>query len=296
MDNSALICHSTEVTFTRSSAPIDSEIICVKTDDHTVDIVTEKTSFHPVSHIWPDHPADKGYVECDGQTAVVTDCLTGAIELATGTLYVAQDIPVKRDTEGWVFVVVHRIKDGLIDLQPRQKLRLVVDETYQWQLSLAHSAEHLTSLALNKVLTEQGYWRKDADRKDSLNHYDFHSYAQESSSIEPLCARVGYRLGKTLRKRGFNSVDFLSQLTLIEQSVNHQLESWVELNHDIKLICSGTHLIDSRYWECDLGSDGVATIPCGGTHARSLSDYSSIRVNIKHSGDQNIEIHTVVTE
>ncbi|ERB62615.1 hypothetical protein N779_25375, partial [Vibrio coralliilyticus OCN008] len=76
-------------------------------------LITEMTPFHPVSHIWPDHPADKGTI--DGH--VVIDCLVGAVELSSDELYVGSAIPVKRDEEGWAFVVVHCLYKSVTGLE-----------------------------------------------------------------------------------------------------------------------------------------------------------------------------------
>ncbi|WPC73525.1 alanyl-tRNA editing protein [Vibrio porteresiae] len=284
----------TQVTFPYSSESLETAIMSIQEGESYTDIVTLSTNFHPVSHLWPDHPADQGSLQIADDVFTVIDCLTGAIDLESGKLEVDKSISVKRDTAGWAFVVVHRIAGSHHGLQLGQAVRLVVDVVHQHALSLAHSAEHLTSLALNQVLANETYWRKDAEMKDSLNHWDFHRYAQSSSQILPLQAVVGYRLGKTLRKRGFNTDVFVTDLDAIEKAVNQQLLAWVDLGNPIDLICDGTTLTESRYWQCRLDDDCVATIPCGGTHARSLSDFASICIIIKQIDNQNIEIHTNV--
>ena len=284
----------TEVTFPYSSEPVKTTIMAIQEGESYTDIVTLSSNFHPVSHLWPDHPADQGSLLINDSRFSVVDCLTGAVEIESGKLEVDKAISVKRDTQGWVFVVVHRIEGTGHGFQLGQDLLLEVDAIHQKELSLAHSAEHLTSLALNKVLANETYWRKDAEMKDSLNHWDFHRYAQSSSQILPCQAIVGYRLGKTLRKRGFNTEVFSADLQFIEDSVNQQLASWIELGSTIDLICEGTVLTESRYWKCRLDEDSVATIPCGGTHARSLSDFASIRIIIRQIDAQNLEIHTNV--
>lgn len=284
----------TQVTFPYSSEPVSTTIMAIQEGEAYTDIVTPCSNFHPVSHLWPAHPADQGSLQIADDVFTVIDCLTGAIDLESGKLEVDKAISVKRDTAGWVFVVVHRIEGTGHGFQSGQALLLAVDAIHQKALSLAHSAEHLTSLALNKVLANETYWRKDAEMKDSLNHWDFHRYAQSSSQILPCQAIVGYRLGKTLRKRGFNTEVFSADLQVIEEAVNQQLASWIELGNTIDLICEGTRLTESRYWKCRLEEDSVATIPCGGSHARSLSDFASIRIIIRQIDAQNLEIHTNV--
>ena len=52
-------------------------------------VITEMTPFHPVSHIWPDHPADKGTLTAMGTGYEVMDCQVGAVELASGELHLS---------------------------------------------------------------------------------------------------------------------------------------------------------------------------------------------------------------
>lgn len=228
----------------------------------------------------------------NGKSFDVVDCQVGAVELASGELYVGQAIPVKRDTEGWAFVVVHVLP--FTDTFDAGDIALLeVDKEYQLSLSRGHSAGHIAYLALNKVLA-QNYWRKDADRKDPHGNYDFNSYAQETSFVTPDKCLDTYRLGKTLRKRGLNSADMLSDLKSIEQQVNVLLGDWLKRDVAITVDCHGEHLTDSRYWQCDLGEGEIAVIPCGGTHASHLSDFGSIHVTLVEIDSQTIEMHTDV--
>ncbi|CAH0538833.1 alanyl-tRNA editing protein [Vibrio marisflavi] len=256
-------------------------------------IVTDQTPFHPVSHIWPDHPADKGTITLsNGDIIEVVDCRVGAIEVESQTLYVGQDIPVKRDQEGWVFVVVHCLEPSANFIPVGDSVCLNVDKEYQLALGRGHSAGHLSYLALNKILAD-GYWRKEADRRDPHGYYDFNSYAQVSSFVTQDKCVDTYRLGKTLRKRGLNSADMLSDLPLIEQKVNELLAEWLKLGSNIEVVCEGEALTDSRYWHCNLSEGETAVIACGGTHAGSLSDYANIAVKFNKLDDQHIEMHTM---
>ncbi len=284
---------STQVTFTQSIWQLSSEVTFVSQDQQYTYIVTEKTPFHPVSHIWPDHPADKGTLLVGTEGYAVVDCLVGAICIEQSELFVGQDIPVKRDEPGWVFVVVHCIDSAENAVKVGDEVNLEVDKEYQQALSRGHSAGHLSYLALNKVLAAQ-YWRKDADRKDPHGNHDFNSYAQVTSFVtEDKCLDT-YRLGKTLRKRGLNSADMLKDLSTIEQQVNGQLSEWLELRSAINVERQGDNLTDSRYWQCNLQESNMAVIPCGGTHATSLEEFSRIHVKLIQLDDEHIEMHTVV--
>ncbi len=283
---------ATKIRFCHQTWQLESLVQFVQHNDEVTYVVTESTPFHPVSHIWPDHPADKGTIKLNGKTFEVTDCQVGAVELATNTLYVGTSIPVKRDTLGWVFVVVH-VLPRTESLKSGSPVTLQVDKTYQLALSRGHSAGHLAYLALNKVLTH-GYWRKDADRKDPHGNYDFNSYAQETSFVTPDKCLDTYRLGKTLRKRGLNSADVLSDLHDIELRVNEQLSKWLLRDEAITIECHGESLTDSRYWKCDVGEEKMAIIPCGGTHANHLSEFGSIQISLIECDAQTIEMHTLV--
>lgn len=280
----------TQVVFTQQQWQIDSVVQMKQEDDGQSYIVTQSTPFHPVSHIWPDHPADRGHIQHNNHVYSVRDCVVGAVELATSTLYIAQDIPVKRDTDGWAFVVVHIIA-GQVEMATGDTITLTVDRCYQQSLSRGHSAGHLSSLALNKVL-HSDYWRKTPSRKDELGHHDFHSYAQTKSDVTPDLSTDTYRLGKTLRKRGLNSADVLAALDEIAAQMNQQLHAWIALKTPVVMRREGDHLTDSRYWQCDLATEGNIEIPCGGTHIVSFAEYKAITVAFTLISEQEIVMQT----
>ncbi len=282
----------TKVTFCHSLWTCDATVQMIVPYDLGTYIVTESTPFHPVSHIWPDHPADKGTLQLGQTSYLVSNCLVGAVNQSTGELFVASDIPVKRDTAGWAFVVVHCIDEKLCQSGIGETVTLKVDDEYQYRLSLGHSAGHIAYLALNKVLVNEGYWRKEADRLDPHGFFDFNSYAQQTNRITPnLCTDV-YRLGKTLRKRGLNSADLIRDLSLVESKINAQIAAWLTLDSAIEMECQGDTLTDSRYWHCDLAEGRVATIPCGGTHVKHLSEFSSVTVLLSMEDEQHIKMLT----
>ncbi len=281
--------------FCHQTWQLTAQIQLSQTSGDVTYIVTDRTPFHPVSYIWPDHPADRGAITYKDKLYPLVDCLVGAVELCSNTLYVDKAIPVKRDQAGWAFVVVHVVEKTEAVFCASNSLLLSVDKTYQQALSRGHSAGHLAFLALNKVLTEQGYWRKDADRKDTLGNYDFNSYAQETSFVSEDKCVDSYRLGKTLRKRGLNSADMVAQLSMIENQVNQVVNNWLQQGTEVVMHCNGEALTDSRYWRCELGETKLAEIPCGGTHVHSLKEYTSIRVSLQETSPNYIEMQTDVT-
>ncbi|MEZ9322404.1 alanyl-tRNA editing protein [Vibrio sp. 10N.286.51.E5] len=265
----------------------------VESDDSKTYLITDVTPFHPVSHIWPDHPADQGFVSVGDVLYPVEDCLVGAIEQSTGKLHIAADIPVKRDTEGWAFVVVHQLPTSASMIKVNDEVVLSVDKEYQASLSRGHSAGHIAFLALNKVLAES-YWRKDADRKDPLGSYDFNSYAQVTSFVTPELCTDKYRLGKTLKKRGLNVADMLANLDDIEADINQMLAGWLAEPTPVAMRLEGEALTDSRYWEWQLDADTQVTIPCGGTHIGNTSELGALSVKLTQLDGQNIEMLTHV--
>jgi len=280
----------TKVLFTQGLTQSLTQVQWVEQTDISTYVVTEKTPFHPVSHIWPDHPADKGFVVFEGKQYTVTDCVTGAFDIENNKLYKGSDIPVKRGEAGWHFVVVHELASNLI-LSEGDTVELHVDADYQAALSRGHSAGHLASYALNKVL-EQGYWRKDASRKDVLNNRDFHSYAQVLSLVSENKSTDSYRLGKTLKKRGLNVAEMLADLTLIESKVNDVLATWLATKAPVVMTCEGDALTDSRFWCCDLGIGESITMPCGGSHVQSLAEYKAITIALTLKTEQDLEMIT----
>ncbi len=253
--------------------------------------ITDLTPFHPVSHIWPDHPADRGHIEFEGQSLPVIDCQTGAVNTTTGEVQIGEAITARRSDEDWLFVVVHYVQ-RTTPLPQRELVELQVDPAYQHALSLGHTAGHLASMALNKVLAKS-YWRKEADRRDPLGQPDFNSYAQQKSEVTEFQCVDLYRLGKTLRKRGLNSAEVVDDLPIIVSSVNEQLAAWLSQPSVVHLRCEGERLTDSRYWECQLSEESQrAIMPCGGTHVTHLKAFESISVDLILVDHQTIKMHT----
>lgn len=272
---------------------LKAKVLHIESDENKTYLITDVTPFHPVSHIWPDHPADQGFVTVGDVQYPVEDCLVGAIEQSTGKLFIAADIPVKRDAEGWAFVVVHQLSASASMINIHDEIVLSVDKEYQASLSRGHSAGHIASLALNKVLAES-YWRKDADRKDPLGSYDFNSYAQVTSFVTQELCTDKYRLGKTLKKRGLNVADMLANLESIEADINQMISGWLAESTPVAMRLEGEALTGSRYWEWQLDADTLVSIPCGGTHIENTSELKALSVKLTQLDDQHIEMLTHV--
>jgi len=243
-------------------------------------LIVAETPFHPLDHTWPDQPADRGTV---GGLDVL-DCVTGA-RSPEGEVLLGRDIPVRRGTDGWDWLVVHVTA---APLEVGTVVALEVDAAHRAALSAGHTACHLAALALNAALA--GRWRKEAPR-DRLGHPDFDQSAISSSRIVPYGSVDVYRLGKSLRKKGFTA-DGLDPAETARE-VNERLKAWVAADAPVRLEIPGPGLTARRTWRCDL-PEGEASIPCGGTHVRSTGELGAVTVELE-PGDQALTMRTTVT-
>jgi len=249
-------------------------------------VVLDRTALHPVDHVWPDQGADRGLLRTDGHDFEVTDCVVGATN--GSQLYVGAEVPVRTGTEGWTFVVVHIVPEPGITIG--DSVEVVVDATYRAALSAGHTACHLASLALDRALADA--WSKDVPL-DALGAPAFDALAIESSLITEFGSRDVYRVGKSLRKKGFG-VAALDDLSTIEAAANATLDEWVSSDAAVRLEREEEGLGDRRYWACSLPG-GTATIPCGGTHLSTLAELASIRVSLEASALDGAVGLTMVT-
>ena len=256
---------STLVTFPSGLTSGRSQIVgTVPVEGGRHGLVVSETPFHPLDHTWPDQPADRGTI---GGLPVV-DCVTGA-RSQDGEILLGSAIPVRRGAEGWEWLVVH-VTDA--PLPVGADVDLEVDREHRAALSAGHTACHLAALALNAALADR--WRKEA-RPDSLGHPDFDQAAITSSRIEPYGSVDVYRLGKSLRKKGFTA-DGLD-LPAVAAEVNERLARWVAADAPVRVEVPGPELTARRTWHCSL-PDGEASIPCGGTHVTRTSELGSVSI------------------
>jgi len=251
-------------------------------------IVVDATPFHPVDHTWPDQPGDAGTIAVDGELASVTEAVMAAVSDG-GEFAVGVDIPAKRGTEGWIWFVAHRLAGDAPEwLVPGASVALSVDEVRRAGLSRGHTACHLASLALDLAVAD--LWRKDPGA-DALGNPDFEGRANQSSRIHADGAVDEYRLGKSLRRAGFDTETFAATLAEREASINAQLAVWVASGASSRIVTEGSTIVDRRTWVCDL-PDGTAEILCGGTHVTSLSEFTEISVTLDLSDPQLLVMTT----
>lgn len=234
-----------------------------------VAVITETTSFHPVDAAWPDQPADTGVLRVRGVEQVIHDAVVAATD--GETLQLGSDIPVRKGTGGWSFLVAHLIDDGA-DVAEGDEVEIEADAATRRALSAGHTACHLASLALNRVLADR--WSKAA-RQDALGSPDFDGIAIDTSRIVANGSVDRYRLNKSLRRAGFDTASFADGVADLEHAVAEQLERWVASGASVRIERDGDLLTDRRSWVCEL-PDGTARIPCGGTHLDSLAELSAI--------------------
>ncbi|GJF29082.1 hypothetical protein KNE206_17820 [Kitasatospora sp. NE20-6] len=279
---------TTHVTFPSGAVSGDSPVLAVHPlDGGRYAVVTASTPFHPLDHTWPDQPADLGTLTVGGVVHPVVDCLTGAVGPDGGGLLVGADIPVRRGDEAWSWLVLHVVEDEPADAVG-STAGLQVDAGRRALLSAAHSGCHLLALALNAALAPR--WRKDPGRSDAFGNPDFDSLAMASSVMDTEASTDTYRLGKSLRKKGFTTeagdgfAALADDLQAVTEAVDEQLAAWVAADAAVRIDVPGPELTARRRWQCELPA-GRAEIFCGGTHLHHLGELSELRTELRLSAD-----------
>ena len=249
---------STIVTYASGATRSRGRVLHVQqlADSRTA-VILDETACHPVDLAWPDQGADRATI--DGVT--VEDCVVGATD---GTaLYLGSDVPVRKGTEGWAFVVAHIVSS--FAKAEGDEVEVEVDADYRLALSTGHTLCHLASLALNGALA--GAWSKGV-ATDAAGQPNFDALAIETSTILENGSRDVYRVGKSLRKKGF-TVAALDDVPLVEAEANARLAALLASGSSVDIEVDGPRLDDRRYWVF-----GEYRIPCGGTHLASLAGLS----------------------
>lgn len=282
---------TTHVSFPAGAVTGESPVLAVyPLADGRYAVVTEATPFHPLDHTWPDQPADLGTLTVGGVEYPVVDCLTGAVGPSDPTVLVGADIPVRRGDEEWSWLVLHVLaakQAGAVGLVAE----LRVDAERRALLSAAHSGCHLLALALNEALAPR--WRKDPGRADAFGNPDFDSLAMATSVMDTEASTDVYRLGKSLRKKGFTveaTEDFpalADALPALTSVVNAKLAEWVAADAAVRIDVPGPELTARRRWRCELPAvpGGAAEIFCGGTHLHHLGELVELRTELQLSED-----------
>ncbi|GAA2054467.1 hypothetical protein GCM10009839_73280 [Catenulispora yoronensis] len=271
--------HTTHVTFPAGGTSGTATVLAVRPLADGTGVVVDTTPFHPLDHSWPDQPGDTGTLRADGAEHPVTDCVTGGVG-PDGAFAVGTDIPVRRGDETWQWLAVH-VLDGAPALEPGQQVELRVDEARRAALSAAHTGCHLMALALNEALADR--WRKEA-RADGLGHPDFDSLAMDTSRIGLDASTDRYRLGKSLRKKGFDPEGLREALPELTEKINARLADWLAQDAPVRIDTPGPELTARRQWVCELPEKTVE-IACGGTHLTHLGELASLTAELTLSED-----------
>ncbi len=276
----------TLVTYPTGTTRDDAVVLHVQErEDGTAVVLLDSTPAHPVDAGWPDQGPDHGSLLAGERELDLVDCIVGATD--GNELFLGSEIPVSKGTEGWSFVVCHVVQ-GTAPSEG-STVSVVIDEAHRNALSAGHTACHAASLALNQATA--GLWKKEV-RADALGSPDFDGLAISSSTITAHGSVDVYRMGKSLRRKGFVTQDLAVED--VQSAVNSTLAEWVASGADVTIERDGELLTDRRYWTCTL-PDGTARIPCGGTHAGSLAEFTAITVALELDDDGGTPVLRMVT-
>lgn len=282
----------TRVTYPDGALTATSVVLHVAPAGDRLAVVTEVTSFHPVDAAWPDQPADAGVMRANGAELPIRDAVVAATD---GTeLFLGGDIPVRKGTDGWAFLVAHLVDDGSA-VAEGDEVEIEADAAARHALSVGHTACHVASLALNRALA--GNWSKSA-RTDALGNPDFDGIAIATSRIDANGSTDTYRLNKSLRRAGFDTGAVAAEvLDGLAATVEATLAEWAASGAAVRIERDGEGdgLTDRRSWACELPG-GTARIPCGGTHARSLVDLGRVQVRFESGDDAGTPVLAMHTE
>lgn len=247
-------------------------------------VLADSSPFHPVSLSWPDQPGDHGTLALPGGAEYpVADTLTGFVDVDSGILFTGEDAAARSGAPAHA-VVMHVVRTGN-DLAAAVggQARFGVAAPRRAALSLQHTGVHLAALALNRAA--ERFWTKAYPDRDGLGSANLDKAAVTGSAIETDRSLDTYRIGKSLRKKGFDRDAFLAALPEAEDEVNVQLRRFLPgVPTQVEVSPPVGRLGDRRIWSTTL--EGIeVSIPCGGTHVDDLSAITAIRVDLSPTED-----------
>lgn len=276
-----------QITFHKGSVYEESVVVKLLEYGGRQLVVAAETPFHPRDYQWPDQPADRGFaVNAAGGRFSVIDAVFTATD-GSGGFFTDAGIPVKKGEPGWRFCVGH-VLEG-VGFAEGDKIILEADGEYRGKLSRAHSAAHVMSLALNMTLAP--FWSKPAALSDPLGSPNFDSLAMARSSITEDFVTDQYRMGKSLRKKGFSAKELGAALEECEEGINALLVEWLSADAPVAILAPDGALGSRRLWRSEIAGRRVE-IPCGGTHVRSLSEIGAVRATLEMPDEETLVIRT----
>ncbi|WP_111718428.1 metal-dependent hydrolase [Homoserinimonas sp. OAct 916] len=254
-------------------------------------VLLDATCCHPVDAGWPDQGPDRAVLVAGEREYSVVDCVVGATD--GQALHLGADIPVSKGSEGWAFVVAHLVEGGT-SLAEGDRVEQRVDADHRLALSAGHTGCHLAALALNRAMADR--WRKEV-RPDGVGSPDFDQAANASSVIRENGSIDTYRLGKSLRKKGFTTDGLAEALADVGAAVNQTLGEWTASASTVRIDRDGEGLTDRRYWVCELADavDGEVRIPCGGTHLGSTAELVGLSATLSLADVDGTPVLTMET-
>jgi alanyl-tRNA synthetase len=266
---------SSRVTFASGSTKETTKVVDVaKLADGKVALLLANTPFHPVDQKWPDQPADRGTIQLGQKVFQVLDCQIYGVHSKTQEMIDGlklKDIrPLARPE--WHSVVGHIIDCQEASELVGQEVVAQVDAKFREDLSLHHTASHLAAFAFNKATSQ--FWKKEP-RKDSLQNPDTDQAAIESATIFADRNEDRYRFGDSIRKKGLQVDDLFKNVEQIKATVNQLVNEWIKTGAKVEINAEGPYLNSTRKWRCQL-PEGLAEMPCGGTHMPHLGVYAKI--------------------
>ena len=220
-----------------------------------------------------------GRVICGANRSRVLDSREGLLNQRTGVLSVGEEArALKRSDPDLTSVVLH-----VTEAAPTTKaVTLEVDATFRAALSLQHTGVHLAALALNRVAS--GFWSKDPKDPDSLGAPNLDKAAVTRSEISEEASTDHYRLGKSLRKKGFDAAGFLADLPARATEMNEALRGLLASPAPIRVSPAEGALADRRLWSTRLNGADIA-MPCGGTNLTGLAELTEVMVSMGPTED-----------
>ena len=271
----ALPTHDTLVSYPDGAIVSTGTVLHVEPlDDGLSAVILDTTAFHPVDTAWPDQPSDRGAIRGAAGEVRIERAVMGGIR--DGALLLGSDLPVRTGTEGWAFVVAHLV-DGAAPAEG-ERVEVVADAELRAALCAGHTACHLASLALDGALADS--WSKETPL-DALGHPAFDQLAIVTSRIHEHGSIDTYRIGKSLRRKGFTPAG-LDDPGAVAARTNELLDVWVAAGGAVRIERDDAAITARRTWVCTLPV-GEVRIPCGGTHVDDLSAFAGIEVVLERA-------------